>query len=689
MEQVGKFFKGHTLFLFILPIIYCMLWMYCYSQAHTFYTTYPDSIYIYLINGTNIAGGNFNIGHFDNPGTPVHLLAGLIIYIAHFFIDTLPVHESVFSNPELYLKICVSIIALCSFFAVYWSGKLILKYTGDLFLAILFQLIPICSYCTIHQLLLVRMGPENLMIIILILYYAYIWLICYKKEQFGRNYFTGIELMLVSIVTAILITTKITCLPLVIFPLFFIEKNSSKITYVFLTILFSFLILFPIWSKFQAMFNWYTQLATHSGAYGTGKAGVSLDLMMTNLIRLLTFEKTFAVFYAFLFIVSVVGGFRKKWTNYFYKFTLASFIVCFVQLLLASKQFGYHYLIPSQLLMIPATTAAIIAICGMDFNRTLNFIGVFICLFLFSFTIKKEADVYRAGNPVYESLDIAKKHENIPKIITTGYQGSSFVQSALRFGAAYGGESFQQSSAFLKKQHPDTYFFDIFLHGGTIKSWNTSISREALFEKNEQLLIYFRGEETATEEKMIHDLISGFDATTIRYRLSDDNKNTGERFYLLEIDTKAFQSHYENDLFFKLGISQDEIKKANSRPLRCLLKTVDGKHIVVDSIKKTLSTNTTNKKQEERFEIINLGYGKIALKGLNGKFVCADLTKEKLLVADRDVAYTWETFEVVLLKEEKFALKTISGTYVSVNDSGVLIANATVISNSEIFSFDL
>lgn len=67
--------------------------------------------------------------------------------------------------------------------------------------------------------------------------------------------------------------------------------------------------------------------------------------------------------------------------------------------------------------------------------------------------------------------------------------------------------------------------------------------------------------------------------------------------------------------------------------------------------------------------MVNRADGKISLKAANGKFVCCDLDKGAILVADRDQAGDWETFTIVPQDSGRVALRTFQGTYISADQS--------------------
>ena len=531
--------------LLIIPVIYGVLSFYGLSQNKFFFTTYPDSIYIYLINGTNIAAGNFAIGHYDNPGTPVHLLAGLIIKITHIFAGNGGnVYKDVFSNPEFYLNVCVRVMLFLLLTSIYITARFVYKHTQNITLAFLFQLLPICSFFTIHYLLLVRICPENLIILCLVYYYAFLFVLSWLREQNSTiNYKEYIVFF--SFISALLITTKMICLPLLIFPLFYIEKLQKKIVFIILTLLFALIILMPVWGQFRAMYHWFTGLATHSGNYGQGNGGINVQELFSNMSALLHHEYFFTIGYIVLSVSIVIGFMKRKWNNYFFKFTLASFIVCTSQLILASKQFGFHYLIPSQLLIIPAYISVFKTYSFKLKEKYFLIILFVICASWFTFKTNQSLNGTRQENYIYQSFISSKKYSNIPKIITTGYQGSCFNESALRFGACYGGPSFHYPNYVLKNIYPNSFFYDLHLSENTVDWWDIKFTPLEFFQNHPQAIVYFIRMDEESEMKMINKLVNGFEDAVKEIKVLEYNPLTNERFYSVVIDENKLNLSYD------------------------------------------------------------------------------------------------------------------------------------------------
>lgn len=544
MKEYPSFPSYFNYLLLILPSVFGLLWIWCYSQSKTFFSTYPDSIYIYLINGTNIAGGNLDIGHFDNPGTPVHWLGGLIIYIVHLFAGKHAVYEDVLADPEFYLRFCVSFFALLLLIIVYLSGRLILRHTGNLAQALLFQLLPVCSFFVTQYLLLVRMCPENLMIAVLVYYFAFLWVLSYKRDFFpGSAYGRKSHLLFFSFISALLLTTKMTCLPFLVVPFFFLKKRWQKAAFVILTIIIGGIILYPVWPKLPEMFGWFTQLATHSGKYGNGAAGVSMQALLSNLVLLFEHEAFFTVGYFLLLAVLVAALTRKKQKTQLFRFMLACWLICTAQLALASKQFGYHYLIAAQLSVIPAIVAGYYLWNSLRENKKI-ITGLFVlCICWFGFKVSRSVPAYTRVNKIYQSSIEARKYDGLPRIITTGYQGACFIESGIRFGASYGGPDYFASDYFLRKQYPYSSFYDMNRAEHIIRQWDVNYRPYDYFRDKPRVLVYFINMQENEEWNELKNMTDGL-GSFVQIRLTEKNPETAEHFYMIETDTAKMRMHY-------------------------------------------------------------------------------------------------------------------------------------------------
>jgi hypothetical protein len=528
--------------LFFLPLCYALFGFLYYYQSGSFFSTLPDSTYIYLINGTNIASGNFVIGHYDNPGTPAHWMTGIVIYITHLFIGKGPLSQDVLANPELYLKVCAYVAIFLLMFTVYQTGKLIYKNTNSLFTALFFQLIPISSYEVINN--FDRFIPEYIMVLAIPYYCALLWVLCVKKENgSGSELPDTRNLLIFAFLTALLFTAKITCLPFIIIPFFFIKRTFPKILFFVFTFIFGALILFPVWPNLGNMFKWFKGLATHSGVYGHGKEELfNMSEFMTGVGKIFSTELFFTYGYALISLAVIVGLLKKKRKENFYKLTFALWLIISTQTFLAAKHYSYHYILPSQLLIITAVLAAgQVLVPFMKTNKTFRYAAFTICGSFLLYHASESATVYKDGNPIYETSLTVRKYDNLPKIYTTGYIASSFVQSGLNFGSCYGGNYYQDQYYFLRKLYPTSYFYS--LDGKYLKWFETDIASSEIFEKYPQVIVYFLETEDGLIQSSLKTITAGYDSV-IKVSLLQDNRRSREKFYLLSVDTSKTKPRY-------------------------------------------------------------------------------------------------------------------------------------------------
>jgi len=87
----------------------------------------------------------------------------------------------------------------------------------------------------------------------------------------------------------------------------------------------------------------------------------------------------------------------------------------------------------------------------------------------------------------------------------------------------------------------------------------------------------------------------------------------------------------------------------------------------------------------EKFEVITLGNGKIALRGSNGRYVSSE-NGRKAMTCNRTAIGSWERFDAVGRGHRKIALRGNNGRYVSSeNGQKALTCNRTAIGAWEIF----
>ncbi|MBN8701677.1 MAG: hypothetical protein J0M08_01305 [Bacteroidetes bacterium] len=539
LDSKGTNKKAEELILLLIPLLLGIAAYVCLFAIGSYYSTYPDSVYIYLINGTHIANGDFEIGHYDNPGTTVHLLAGIIIYVAHAILGTQTVFQDVLANPELYIKICSGVLIVTGVLVIYFSSRSIYKTFTNLYLALAFQLIPLCAYFCTHYFLLTRIVPETLILFVVIYYAAFVLKICNKLNN-NEKLSVG-NILTFSAITGFLVVTKITCLPFFILPLFLISSIKNKLIFIAETLLFILLLTFPIWHKLSDAVTWFTNLTTHTGNYGQGEEKIiNTSLFYDNLKKLLQRDLFYYTSLLVLLTILIWGFAKKQWSNYYFKLVFAGVLIMLSQVIFAAKHFGYHYLIASQSLTIPLLIASILLIKKEYENKYIP-IALLALVLIFQYEkFDEQFSIFSEPNAIYQTSLEVEKYKDTPKIITTGYQGSCFVASALNFGAFYHGNYFFTNYYYLRTLYPTSYFYSI--GENKIRHWEIEISNKELIKNNPNILVYFREMDDVV---LLKKITEGCDSLIKKITRVKENKNTRETFYLIETIYRANTAVYK------------------------------------------------------------------------------------------------------------------------------------------------
>src|SRR5581483_2582896 len=128
----------------LLPFAYLVYCLFFLKSIVAFYIFGPDPAYLYMINGAILAGGKLAVGLVEHPGTPIQCFAAVIIFIKHLFsANNAGVYLDVLQNPESYLQAICSTLAVIFVLVTFFTGRYVYKRTGNLGLALFFQLLPL------------------------------------------------------------------------------------------------------------------------------------------------------------------------------------------------------------------------------------------------------------------------------------------------------------------------------------------------------------------------------------------------------------------------------------------------------------------------------------------------------------------------------------------------------------------
>lgn len=124
---------------------------------------------------------------------------------------------------------------------------------------------------------------------------------------------------------------------------------------------------------------------------------------------------------------------------------------------------------------------------------------------------------------------------------------------------------------------------------------------------------------------------------------------------------------------------------------KIILKAANNNYVTINQENSFLLANQPDSAKAERFEVVDMGNGKSALKSSGGKFVSADLGQKASLIANRDAANEWETFSIIKLDQSKINITNSTGKFVSADLGlgGYFFANREKPGDWETFSIEI
>ncbi|MDP3433154.1 MAG: hypothetical protein Q8T04_09355, partial [Bacteroidota bacterium] len=265
ISGVGKYFQERRNLVFVVvPLMLFVLMLFRVAEIHFYFQGWYDPVYAYLTNGLTFALGSNDIGHTDHPGTPLQLFIALLIAIIGWMRGANDLATDVLTNPETYLRIVtISLIAInCTM--LWLLGLFAYKKLQNRNMSVVLQLLPLLSFQLFNFMAVINCESVISLSSFAI---AACMILCDKREE-GRMKF----LVIIAILSALSVVTKISSLSILIVPFLFFEKTKSKAIYLLLSLLFIVLFISPVIGKLGNFTGFIGKLATHTGQYGSGEA---------------------------------------------------------------------------------------------------------------------------------------------------------------------------------------------------------------------------------------------------------------------------------------------------------------------------------------------------------------------------------------------------------------------------------
>ena len=499
-----KFFhflsKNKIHLLYIYPFFYLFAGIYFRLLLGGTSLRSVDPDYVYFINGLDISQGYFKVAHIDHPGTPLQYLAALVFRITYLFrADASTGYvQDVLSHSDFYLSILNLCITALLTVSIYVAGKYVYRKTGSVLYAMLVQTIPFISVILYE--IIGRIIPELLIPLPLLALTAFF----IGKTHEQNNEYTKKDLAVLSLIIAFGLSIKLTLILLWVIPLLVVKKWKTKMQAFGLSVVFFFIIAFPVALQAERFWRWTKALFIHSGQYGGGEKNiVDIARFTENLASMATLQTHFSYLVVIALIVAVVSFFRfwKKQNIQVRKkqiVLLAVLLAILVQIVVSGKHYAPRYFMPA-LMFVPLLVYLIFEITKELYSIKLIHSGLMILLSLFLlWHFRQQIIVINYTSPEVENHTSGrKKTQNIAetfeqgsiKIIVSQDYGCPFPEYALLFSTAWTKNKRKPFYAEeLGKIYPTTYQYTTW--DDKFRYWGDDFQPEKIIENNTPVYLY-------------------------------------------------------------------------------------------------------------------------------------------------------------------------------------------------------
>jgi hypothetical protein len=293
------------------------------------------------------------------------------------------------------------------------------------------------------------------------------------------------------------VADKLTFLPFFFLPLILLQGWKYRLSFTGYSLLFFMIFAFPVLLHYHSFTNWVYGIFTHTGQYGTGDPGFlkqgefsgRLVMLIKNTPVLMSSLILLVLSSALYFFVSKTKPVNKLlfWVG------IGLVVVVSFQYFFTSKQFAFHYMMPS-LLMTPFIFLIALETLAASFTKFkritfLALITVTGILFITT-TVPKmtlQLNYMRANNNKrIDSWNHVKSYLNIsPKIISAAYYGCSSIEYALIYGVQVSGSYAGLLYENFVRNYPATYMYfpwgNVFYEGNIAVEPSSFINPEYIY----------------------------------------------------------------------------------------------------------------------------------------------------------------------------------------------------------------
>lgn len=239
----------------------------CLSRGPLYLGGWTDPEYMYVLSGITIAEGGTPY-HIDNPGTPLQVMAATVFRAVDLCAPGTrgaSFRDRVLLDPERYLAALQAVVVAVVAAALWAAGAVVWRATGSVACAAAFQLTPFLSLQA--PLTLYRVAPEPLLLACGLSMAA---ALVAAAEAPGARRWPIVLGILWGVGTATKVPFAMTALA----PLAALPGWRARFRCAACALLTLAACLLPVWSELPRFARWLYGIATHTGYYGSGRAGV-------------------------------------------------------------------------------------------------------------------------------------------------------------------------------------------------------------------------------------------------------------------------------------------------------------------------------------------------------------------------------------------------------------------------------
>lgn len=428
-----------------------------------------DPSYVYLISSLNLAQlSGFGVAHFDHPGTTVQMIGALTVKAFNLITGTgNGLITDVLSQPESYLGAMNRTLVLINCAGLLLLGLFIYRLSGSIMAGILVQLTPFSSAEIFYGLIIVT--PENFLIFTGLLYVGALWYYLLKYEdsaEWNRKF-----AVMLSVICALGLATKISFFPLLIFPLLVLKKFKWKLVFLALTVALFFVFVYPGLSNIEYFGKWISGLALKSGKYGKGEATViNSAAFQENFVKIFTTDPVYAISFLCIIASLILGRRLNKTISEMYRrerlILISLLLIFFLQSFIVAKHYAQYYMIPSFMLSVTGILISALHVSGHSetpfiSSRQLRIAGI-PGLLIFLWSCNMIVSSYFEGNSQRVDAEaMLKKIDEVrsDKLFISSF-GSSGSSTALAFASQYGAGQTETYRSILSSSLPSHIFYN-------------------------------------------------------------------------------------------------------------------------------------------------------------------------------------------------------------------------------------